>query len=59
MNKELVFVPHYTQHKERYGLYWYFVSFKERLKLAEKEEGFDGQESARVCDFILTGKDQN
>ena len=39
-NKELVFVPHYAQHKERYGLYWYFVSYEESLKLAEKEEGF-------------------
>jgi hypothetical protein len=28
----LTFVPHYSQHKERYGIYWYFVSEKDQLE---------------------------
>jgi len=54
VNKELVFVPHFTQHKERYGLYWYFVSYEESLKLAEKEDGF----KFRVLDTVQPGYGQ-
>ncbi len=28
---QLTFVPHYTQYKERYGIYWYFTSYDDSL----------------------------
>lgn len=39
-NANLIFVPHFSQHKERYGIYWYFVSEsdQEEARKGDKEE---------------------
>lgn len=34
----LAFVPHYSQHKERYGIYWYFISHAKKQSIEVKTD---------------------
>jgi len=46
----LQFVPHFSQHKERYGIYFRFVS--------KDDMQFDDEEERRVIDTVRPGYGQ-
>lgn len=50
----LVFTPHYLQYRERYGIYWYFVTEKEYKSLNEEPR----QSEDTISDTVQPGYGQ-
>jgi len=50
----LTFVPHYSQHTERYGIYWTYLSMEDYLRKEEEKIRYDYQ----ILDTIQPGYGQ-
>ncbi len=54
----LTFVPHYSQYRERYGIYWKIVADKERLESAEELKQINGKSIRNRLDTVQPGYGQ-